>query len=96
MKSRRGKKKFKRLILVFVFCLAVNIYILYNLGSLFFDVREKRVENNSLVMKLDELKEEGELLKVEVSKLKNPEYVAKYAREKFLYSKENEYVIKLK
>ena len=35
-------------------------------------------------------------LKVEVNKLKNPEYVAKYAREKFLYSKDNEYVIKIK
>lgn len=96
MKNRKGKKKVRRIILVVVFCLTINIYILFNLGSLFLDVKEKKIENDKLSDTLIELKEEGEVLKVEVNKLKNPEYVAKYAREKFLYSKDNEYVIKLK
>lgn len=96
MKNRKSRKKIKRILLVFVVCFAINFAILYNLGSMFLSVKEKQVENGRLVVELSELKEEGEALKVEVNKLKNPEYVAKYAREKFLYSKNNEYVIKIK
>ena len=34
-------------------------------------------------------------LEDDVKKLQDPEYVAKYAREKYLYTKEGEYVIDL-
>ena len=37
----------------------------------------------------------NEELKREIEKLKNPEYLAKYARENFLYSKEGEYIIRI-
>ena len=53
-------------------------------------------ENEKLKVKLDNLKEEEEILKSEVNKLKDPVYVAKYAREKFLYSGDNEYIIRMK
>lgn len=96
MKNRKSRKRTKRILLVFIVCFAINFAILYNLGTMFLNVKEKKVENDLLVVELGELKEEGEALKVEVNKLKNPEYVAKYAREKFLYSKDNEYVIKIK
>ena len=33
-------------------------------------------------------------LKAEVEKLKNPEYVERYAKEKFLYTKPNEIIIR--
>lgn len=39
--------------------------------------------------------EEEESLKSEITKLKDPEYVAKYAREKYLYSKNGELIIKI-
>ena len=34
------------------------------------------------------LEEENAYLKVEVEKLQDPDYVARYAREKYLYSKD--------
>ena len=37
-----------------------------------------------------------DILKSEVNKLKDPVYVAKYAREKFFYSGKNEYIIRMK
>lgn len=42
-----------------------------------------------------ELKEKEQELSTDVEKLKDPEYVGRYLREKFLYSKEGELVIKM-
>lgn len=38
---------------------------------------------------------EEETLKDEINKLQDPEYMARYAREKYLYSKKNEIIIKI-
>ena len=39
--------------------------------------------------------EEEELLKSEIQKLQDQEYIARYAREKYLYSKDGELIIKI-
>ena len=39
--------------------------------------------------------EEEENLKEEITRLQDPEYMAKYAREKYLYSKDNEIILKI-
>ena len=55
-----------------------------------------REEKKNLNKELTELKEEEDILKSEVNKLKDPVYIAKYAREKFLYSGDDEYIIRMK
>ena len=57
------------------------------------------VDNKKEMQKLeqeyqDKLAEEEEL-KDEINKLQDPEYMARYAREKYLYSKNNEIIIKI-
>lgn len=42
-----------------------------------------------------ELQEESEHLKNEITKLNNPEYLARYARENYAYSKDGELIIKI-
>ena len=44
---------------------------------------------------MQELKEEETTLSDDVEKLKNPEYAARYAREKYLYSKYGEKILKI-
>ena len=39
--------------------------------------------------------EQEDILNDEINKLKDPEYLAKYAREKYLYSKDDEIIIKI-
>ncbi len=90
------KKRVKRIILVTIFCFSINAYVLYSVGTILKDVHVMKNENKELNVKLDNLKEEEEVLKSEVKKLKDPVYVAKYAREKFLYSGDNEYIIRMK
>ena len=41
------------------------------------------------------LKEKEEELKVDVERLEDPDYVARYAREKYMYSKEGEIILRL-
>ena len=43
----------------------------------------------------DELLAEEESLNSEVTKLHDPEYVARYAREKYMYSLPGEFIIKM-
>lgn len=94
--AKRKVKKTKRLILVTIFCLAINGYVLYSVGSILKDVQAKKEEKQILSSELVLLKEKQEELKVEVNKLQDSEYVARYAREKYLYSGKNEYILKLK
>lgn len=72
-------------IIYFGFSLSYHVYTLYDLS--------KQKENlNSYYL---ELQKEAEDLQIEIDKLKDPEYLARYAREKYYYSKEGEYIIKL-
>ncbi len=88
--------KKRRVLLLTTLCFLICGYIIYSLGSIFYEVTLKKKENVALSSQLEELKDEQEALKVEVNKLKDPEYVAKYAREKYLYSKKNEYIFRIK
>ena len=42
------------------------------------------------------LQEQAEDLKIDIEKLNDPDYLANYARENYLYSKDGEYVLQLK
>ena len=58
-------------------------------------VNDLEKEEKDLQNKLVELQKENVNLKEEIEKLKNPEYLERYARENFLYSKDGEYVIRI-
>ncbi len=98
-KKRTKKSKRKgasRIFFVTLVCLAINAYIIYSVGSILNDVYTMKKESKELNTKLDELKEEEDILKSEVKKLKDPEQVDKYARVKFFYFGKNEYIIRMK
>lgn len=96
VKKQNKSKIIKRFFIFGFFCLLINGGILYSLVDTWNEVFIKSYQKQDLVVKLNDLKEESETLKVEVNKLQDPEYVAKYAREKYLYSGKNEYIIRIK
>lgn len=69
----------------FIFTLVTTTINLYNLHE------EEKYLNN----KLTNLKTDAKSLKNEINKLQDKEYIARYARENYLYTKNGEYVIKL-
>lgn len=73
--------------LVFFLCITLltNFVKLYKLNN------EKKEKENEYI----ELQERTEYLKNEVSKLNDPDYLAKFAREKYSYSKDGEIILKI-
>lgn len=89
------KKDKRRLILLFVIFIPLLGIFVSNMfkywSSIFTNVKEKKILETEYMNKL----EEEELLKSEIEKLQDDEYVARYAREKYLYSKDGEIIIKI-
>ena len=73
-------------IFYFLFCFVYEIY----------QVRKLESEKIELKQKYNELKKDAKKLQLQIDELNDPEYLAKYARENYSYSKEGEYIIKLK
>lgn len=74
--------------------LIFGVYVLIFSKS-WVNIYKKYQEKKVLTTELEELKKEEEVLRANVDKLKDPDYIARYAREKYLYTKDGEYVIKL-
>ena len=64
-------------------------------GKYWIEIFEKYQEKKELDKQLTLLKEKEESLKVDAKKLQNPDYIARYAREKYQYSKEGEFILQI-
>ncbi len=58
-------------------------------------INNKYVEVRELEKKLADLQEKEKELNSEIVKLQDPDYLARYAREKYFYSKDNEIIIRI-
>ena len=67
----------------------------FTIGKYWVEIFDKYREKKELEVELTTLKEKEEELKVDANKLQNPDYIARYAREKYLYSKDGEYILKI-
>ena len=94
--SKRKKKKDNKLHVLLV--LTCFVLIIALIGTVFNDYRtivKNRRETNNLETKYQELLEEETSLNSEVVKLQDPVFVARYAREKYLYSKNGETILRI-
>lgn len=94
MKRRVTKKDKRRIMLISILllgCISLLIKSVYKDWVVIFQNQKETVALNN---KYEALLEEEEELKSEVKKLQDPEYVARYARETFLYSLPGEIIIK--
>ena len=93
--SRKVSKKDRRRLLLIAFIIVCLIVVL--IASVFNDWLQI-LDNKKQVVVLNEtynyLMDQETALKSEVTKLQNPDYVARYARENYLYSRPNEIIIK--
>lgn len=94
--ARRISKKSKRRLMTFgVISIFAIGYFCFTLIGYIYNYINLKNEENSLKNELLTLQDEKASLKVEIQKLNDPTYVVRYAKEKFLYSSENEFVIKI-
>jgi len=91
-----AKKQYKRRMTLFgTISVIVILIFIYNLFSYISLINKLDKEQKDLENKLVELRKDISDKKEEIEKLKNPIYLAKYARENFLYSKDGEYIIRI-
>lgn len=96
MKSRKISKTSKRRLAFFgTLSLIIIGYSIFTAIYYSTNLLKVKKENKELETELKELQNDEENLRIEIQKLKDPEYLARYARENYLYSKDGEYIIKL-
>lgn len=95
MAKRVPKASKRRLTILGPLSLVIILYFVFTLGIYSYRLINLTVEEQQLKEKLISLQAEEENLKIEIQKLKDPDYLARYARENYLYSKDGEYIIKL-
>ena len=95
MAKKKVPKKAKRRLLVFgPIAVFIIVYCAFTLVTTGMDLYKLKTEEKELTEKLSALKSDASDLKTEITKLQDKDYVARYARENYLYTKNGEYVIK--
>ena len=95
MKKRVNKGAKRRLFLWFVVFILLLGYTSYTTFSYWKEILQNKSETKKLKKQYNKLIGEKEVLETDLLKLQDPEYVATYAREKYLYSKDGELIIKI-
>lgn len=96
MAPKKKKRKFRFRLLIALLFFGVTISLLaYNLYRNLFEIKEVNTEKSLLNKQLSELKGEEEKLQTDILKLEDPAYIAKYAQEKYLYTRDGEYVLRI-
>lgn len=92
----KSKKKAQARLCLFVPCCCLVVVAIFTMvGNYWIQIANKYQEKTILKKEMLSLREEESQLKVDVEKLEDPEYVARYAREKYMYSKDGEIIIRL-
>ena len=96
MKRKKFSRTSKRRLAFFgTLSLIVIGYAVFSFVYYSVNLLKAKNENINLENKLKSLQNDEENLKIKIQKLKDPEYIARYARENYSYSKDGEYIIKL-
>ena len=84
-----------RIMVLFTFFGAIILTLGYTLFFNLKQISDLNKEKDSLVNEKVSLKEKEKAILADIKRLSDPEYVARYAREKYYYSKDGELIIKL-
>lgn len=93
--KRKAKKQVFRLLIFGTVCLLISGGLLTTITKVWVEIYAKYKEKEELENKILALKEEEEILAVDVERLQDPEYIARYLREKYFYSKDGEFIIRI-
>ena len=83
----------RRLVLTVPITLAIILATTFTSVLELKKIRSYEKEKKTLTLELEKIKEHAESLNLEINRLNSPKYIAKYAKEKFLYTKDGEKLI---
>ena len=94
-KNNNKKKSNRRILFLGVGSIAIIITTTVTIGTYWVEIIDKYKEKQELEEKLSELQAKEKALQLDADKLQDPDYIARYAREKYSYSKDGEFIIKI-
>ena len=80
---------------ILLFLIGMVIIVFSGLVRYWVAIGNNIIQKKKLEKEYQELQEKQEVLEQEVVKLQDPEYVLRYAREKYGYSKDGELIIRI-
>ena len=89
--TKKEKRRITIFILSFIFIIG---FTCINIFPDWIKIMKNNQEITILQNSYEELLDTEEALKAEVQKLQDPDYVERYAKEKFLYTKDDEIIIR--
>lgn len=96
MITKKSKMKMRyRMCLLIPLCGIILMAVFVSIGSYWGQISSKYQEKRQLEAEITALKEKEVKLRVDVNRLEDPNYVARYAREKYMYSKDGEILLRL-
>lgn len=94
-KKRKTSKTKIRILLSIIIFGSVSIALGYNCLTNIMKIQDMNDEKKRLEGQLVNLYEQKEILETDILKLEDPDYIAKYVREKYFYSKDGELILRL-
>lgn len=94
-KKKKDRKPLKRLFFLGFSSVAIIFVTTITIGKYWVEIYNKYQEKKELKKELIALKDQEDELKVDASKLQDPDYIARYAREKYSYSKDGEIILRI-
>lgn len=93
--KRKTSKNKIRLFLAFVICSGITVILGYNLFTNIIGINNMLKEKKELSNQIVKLEDEKKALESDIMKLENPDYIARYVREKYFYSKDGEVILRI-
>lgn len=94
-KHKYTKKTKGRMLIIFLFFGTIIFTLGYTLFNNLQQINSMSNQKKELKKEKTALKQEQESLEADIERLSDPEYIARYAREKYFYSKNNELIIRM-
>lgn len=91
----KTRKEKKRLIFITVTIVVLLISLFASVYSDFFQIISNKKDIILLTNEYESLLDQQNILSSEVTKMQDPKYIARYAKEKYFYSSEGEYIIRI-
>ena len=94
-KEKKKNSHKNKAVCMLVFSSLFFVILVSTVMSDWIQIMNNKKETEELVKRKEELLEEEASLKSEVNKLRDPDYIARYAREKYMYTKDGEIILKI-
>ena len=94
-RTKTKTKSRRRMLFLGLTSIIVIVATTFTIGKYWIEIYDKYQEQKKLEKELISLKNKEKKLKVDANKMQDPDYIARYAREKYLYSKDGEFILKI-